>query len=123
MMHNYGHRLSFAAEDQAEIKTVLLKLLHLIIENISHLSLTMLWLCCQVDALMSVCVPPLTLRRLDDVEQRLKDVIFKQTETKNRTVQAQEDMRQMLATFIERLATMSESTKGFHAQLETSAVD
>ncbi len=121
MMVNYGHRLSFAAEDQAEIKTVLLKLLHLIIENISHLSLDDAWLKGQVDALMSVCVPPLTLRRLDDVEQRLKDVIFKQTETKNRTVQAQEDMRQMLATFIERLATMSESTSGFHAQLETSA--
>ena len=39
----------------------------------------------QTDALMEVCIPPLTLRRLDDVEQRLKDVIFKQTEAKSRT--------------------------------------
>ncbi|MFZ4624540.1 MAG: GGDEF domain-containing protein [Rhodoferax sp.] len=121
MLVNYSHRLSFAAEDQAEIKNVLLKLLHLIIENISQLSQDDNWLKGQVDALMDVCVPPLTLRRLDEVEQRLKDVIFKQTEAKARSVQAQEDMRQMLATFIERLATMSQSTGSFHDMLETSA--
>jgi diguanylate cyclase len=117
----YSHRLSFAAEDQAEIKTVLLKLLHLVIDNISQLSLDDSWLKGQVDAVKAACVPPLTLRRLDDVEMRLKDVIFKQTEAKSRAVQAQEEMRQMLATFIDRLATMSQSTTGFHSQLETSA--
>jgi len=121
MLTSYGHRLSFAAEDQAEIKNVLLKLLHLIIENISHLSLDDGWLKGQVDALMEVCAPPLTLRRLDDVEQRLKDVIFKQTEAKTRAVQAQEEMRQMLATFVDRLATMSQSTGSFHDMLEQSA--
>ena len=121
MLVNYGHRLSFAAEDQAEIKSVLLKLLQLIIENISHLSVDDAWLKGQVDALLTVCAPPLTLRRLDDVEQRLKDVIFKQTEIKTRAVQAQEDMRGLLATFIDRLSTMSETTSEFQAQLENSA--
>ncbi|HEY8908177.1 MAG TPA: GGDEF domain-containing protein [Rhodoferax sp.] len=117
----YSHRLSFAAEDQAEIKTVLLKLLQLVIDNISQLSLDDSWLKGQVDAVKAACVPPLTLRRLDDVEQRLKDVIFKQTEAKSRAVQVQEEMRQMLATFIERLAAMTQSTSGFHDQLEASA--
>jgi diguanylate cyclase len=36
-------------------------------------------------------------------------------------MQAQEEMRRMLAAFIERLSTMSESTSGFHAQMESSA--
>ncbi|MBB1075216.1 diguanylate cyclase [Rhodoferax sp. 4810] len=121
MIGQYSHRLSFAAEDQAEIKSVLLKLLHLLVENISHLSIDDSWLKGQTEALMAACVPPLTLRRLDDVEQKLKDVIFKQTEAKSRAVQAQEEMRQMLATFIERLAAMSQSTSGFHEQLEASA--
>ncbi len=121
LLSNYSHRLSFAAEDQAEIKAMLIKLLHLIIENISHLSIDDGWLKGQADALMAVCVPPLSLRQLDEVEQRLKDVIFKQTEAKNRVVQAQEDMRQMLATFIDRLASMTESTSGFHNQMESSA--
>ena len=121
MIGQYSHRLSFAAEDQAEIKSVLLKLLHLLVENISHLSIDDSWLKGQTEALMAACVPPLTLRRLDDVEQKLKDVIFKQTEAKSRAVQAQEEMRLMLAAFIERLAAMSQSTSGFHEQLEASA--
>jgi diguanylate cyclase len=121
LLANYSHRLSFAAEDQAEVKKVLLKLLHLIIQNISHLSLDDSWLKGQVDAIMSVCVAPLTLRRLDDVEQRLKDVIFKQTEAKQRMLQAQEEMRAMLGMFIERLAAMSESTGSFHMQMEENA--
>ncbi len=121
MIGQYSHRLSFAAEDQAEIKAVLLKLLHLLVENISHLSIDDSWLKGQTEALMAACVPPLTLRRLDDVEQKLKDVIFKQTEAKSRAMQAQEEMRQMLAAFIERLAAMSQSTSGFHEQLEAGA--
>lgn len=121
MLAQFSHRLSFAAEDQAEIKHVLLRLLQLIIENISHLSLDDGWLKGQVDALKAACEPPLTLRRLDEVEQRLKDVIFKQTEAKSRAVQAQDEMRQMLATFVERLAAMSASTGSFHEKLEESA--
>ncbi|MEO8121802.1 MAG: GGDEF domain-containing protein, partial [Rhodoferax sp.] len=35
--------------------------------------------------------------------------------------EAQEEMRQMLATFIERLSQTTESTSAFHAQLETNA--
>jgi diguanylate cyclase len=36
-------------------------------------------------------------------------------------VQAQEEMRQMLAAFIERLGSMTESTSSFHTQMEASA--
>jgi diguanylate cyclase len=121
MLSNFGSRLSFAAEDQAEIKLTLLRLLHLIIQNIGELSLDDRWLTGQIEALLEASTPPLTLRRLDDVERRLKDVIFKQTEAKGRAIEAQEDMRQMLATFIERLSQMTESTGAFHGRMEENA--
>ena len=121
MLSNFGHRLSFAAEDQAEIKLTLLKLLHLIIENIGELSMDDQWLKGQIDAVMTACKPPLTLRRLDDVERRLKDVMFKQTEAKGRALEAQEDMRQMLATFVDRLSQMTESTGAFQGKMEENA--
>jgi diguanylate cyclase len=120
MLADFSHRLSFAAEDQAEIKLSLLKLLHLIIENIGELSVDDSWLKGQTDALKVAAQPPLTLRRLDDVERRLKDVIFKQTEAKGRAMEAQEELRQMLATFIERLSQMSESSSSYHGQMEES---
>lgn len=121
MLGNFGHRLSFAAEEQAEIRVTLLKLLHLIIENIGELSLDDRWLTGQIEALKAASMPPLTLRRLDDVERRLKDVIFKQTEAKGRALEAQEEMRQLLATFIERLSQMTESTGAYQGKLEENA--
>ena len=121
MLGSFSDRLSFAAEDQAEIKVTLLKLLHLIIENIGELSLDDRWLKGQIEALMTASTPPLTLRRLDDVERRLKDVIFKQTEAKGRALEAQEEMRQMLATFIERLSQMTESTSAYRGKLDDNA--
>lgn len=121
MLVNYSHRLSFVAEDQAEIRNALLKLLQLVFENVADLSPEEQWLTGQMDALMTAASPPLTLRRLDDVERRLKDVIFKQKEAKERTVVAHNEMRDMLGAFIERLSQMTESTGTFHDELEMSA--
>jgi diguanylate cyclase len=121
MLVNYSHRLSFAAEDQAEIRTALLKLLHMVFENIGELSLEEQWLKGQMDALMQASAPPLSLRRLDDVEQRLKDVIFKQKDAKGKYLQAQDDMRTMLAAFVDRLAQMTQSTGSYQSKLEESA--
>lgn len=118
---HYSHRLSFAAEDQAEIRTALLRLLHMVFENIGELSLEEQWLKGQMDALMQASAPPLSLRRLDDVEQRLKDVIFKQKDAKGRYLQAQDDMRSMLAAFVDRLAQMTQSTGSYQTKLEESA--
>ena len=121
LLGNYSHRLSFAAEEQAEIKANLLRLLHLIFRNIGELSLDDRWLKGQIDGLMVASTPPLSLRRLDDLERRLKDVIFKQTEAKGRALEAQEEMRLMLLTFIERLSQMSDSTSVFQTKLEENA--
>lgn len=120
LLADFGHRLSFAAEDQAEIHLTLLKLLQLIIENIGELSLDDSWLKGQTDALRDAAQPPLTLRRLDDVERRLKDVIFKQKDAKGRALEAQEELRQMLATFITRLSQMSETSSAYQGKMEES---
>ncbi len=120
LLADFSHRLSFAAEDQAEIHLTLLKLLQLIIENIGELSLDDNWLKGQTDALREAAQPPLTLRRLDDVERRLKDVIFKQKDAKSRALEAQEELRQMLATFISRLSQMSETSSAYQGKMEES---
>lgn len=121
LLVNYSHRLSFAAEDQAEVKNALLKLLQLVFENIGELSVEDQWLKGQMDSLKTASAPPLTLRRLDEVERLLKDVISKQKDAKQKTLLAQDEMRQMLAAFIDRLSQMSESTGSFHEMLEGSA--
>src|ERR1035437_4237336 len=118
---NFSHRVSFAAEEQSEIKTTLLHLLQLIFQNIGDLSLEDKWLRGQIDALISASTPPLSLRRLDEVELLLKDVIFKQAEAKGRALEAPGPLRLLLSTFIERLSLMAESSSGFHDTIEHCA--
>lgn len=121
MLGNFTYRVSFATEDQAAIRASLLDLLHMVFENIAALSLDDRWLHGQVEALMAASTPPLTLRRLDDVQRRLKDVIFKQTEAHARTQEAQEQMKDMLSTFIERLARITDSSTTYQSTMERCA--
>lgn len=121
MLGNFNYRISFAAEDQAAIRGALLDLLHTIFENIAALSTDDRWLRGQAQALMAASTHPLSLRRLDDVRLRLKDVIFKQTEAKGRMVEAQEQMKEMLAVFIGRLSTITETSGGYHDLMERCA--
>lgn len=116
-----AHQALFAAEEQVEIKQSLLKLLQMIIENIGELSLDDSWLKGQVDGLLAAVVPPLTLRHLDEMERRLRDVMVKQHEAKSRSIEVQEEMRHMLGAFIERLALINESSATFQSRIEESA--
>lgn len=115
------HQAVFAAEEQLEIKNLLLKLLHLIIQNIGELSSDDSWLKGQIDGLLASVAPPLTLRHLDDMERRLRDVMEKQGRAKSRAVEAQEEMRKMLAEFIDRLGSMNRSSTAFETHIEESA--
>ena len=121
MLGNFTYRLSFASEEQGAIRSSLLELLHMVFENIAVLSVDDRWLQGQAQALMAASTPPLTLRRLDDVQRRLKDVIFKQTEAKARTLEAQEQMKEMLATFIERLAKITASSTTYQGTMARCA--
>ena len=120
-LNTFSLQAGFAAEEQVEIKESLLDLLHLIIANIGELSVDDSWLKGQVDGLLTAVSPPLTLRHLDEMGRRLRDVMDKQSEAKNRAVEAQEEMRQLLAAFIERLASMNESSEIFQGRIEDSA--
>lgn len=121
MLANFTHRLSFTAEDQFEIKNALLQLLHLVFTNIGELCLDDQWLRGQIDALVVASTPPLSLRRLDDVQRRLVDVISKQSEAKARAFEAQTQMRQLLAAFVDRLSLMGESSGTYHSRIEECA--
>ena len=121
LLTGFSRRVSLAAEEQGEIRQTLLKLLHLIIENIGELTLDEECLQGQIDALVKAVAPPLSLRRLDDVERRLQDVIARQREAKERSLEAQEAMRQMLAAFLDQLSAMNQSSSAFQVSIEASA--
>lgn len=120
-MKRFSYRLHFAAEDQSELQTGLLHLLHLVIDNINELVLDDQWLQGQINVVLELVNQPLNLRRLDDVERRIKDVIYKQSSLKKSLIDAKDQIKQMLATFVDRLADLSESTSDYHDKIEQCA--
>ena len=116
-----SYRAHFVAEDQAELKSALLHLLHLIVENISELVVDDQWLAGQISVVQELVNQPLNLRRLDDVERRMKDVIIRQSSLKKSLNEAKDRLKLMLATFVDRLSDFSETTSGYHDTIEKCA--
>jgi diguanylate cyclase len=120
-LKKFIYRLQFVAEDQAELKTALLHLLQLIIENISELVVDDQWMTGQVALVSELVSQPLNLRRLDDVERRLKDLIYKQSSLKKGLNDAKERLKEMLATFVGRLGDLTATTGEYHDKIERCA--
>ena len=118
---SFCQHASIAAENQAEIKAMLISLLQLAMESIGELSVDDKWLKTQIEALLIAVKPPLTLRRLDDVERQIRTVMASQVQTKARSIQAQAEMRAMLVAFIEQLAVMNKTSDVFQEKIENSA--
>jgi diguanylate cyclase len=115
------YRALFVAEDQAEMASALLHLVQLIIENIGELVLEDQWLTGQIKVVRDLIQQPLSLRRLDDVERRMKDVIVKQSALKKNLHEANDRLKLLLATFVDRLADFSETTSDYHNKIESCA--
>lgn len=117
-LKKFTFRLHWVAEDQAELKGALLNVLQLIIQNIDELVVDDQWLEGQIAMLSDLLNQPLNLRSLDDVERRLKEVIYKQSAQKKSLIEAQDRIKNMLAGFVDHLATFTEFTSDYHSKIE-----
>ena len=120
-LKKFSYRLQFAAEDQTELKAALLHLLNLIVENISELVIDDQWVQGQVGMVRDLLSQPMNLRQIDDVERRMKDLIYKQSALKKSLTDAQQRMKDMLASFVDRLADFASTTGEFHDRIGVCA--
>ncbi|WP_058616222.1 GGDEF domain-containing protein [Tepidimonas taiwanensis] len=121
LLGDVAYRLSFTAEEQAGVRDGLLALLRQVFEHIEDLSPDNPWLRPQLGALVQAAQPPLTLRRLEELQRRLRDVTVKQVELREQTLQAHAVMKETLATFLNRLAQTTEGSAHYHGVFERCA--
>ena len=114
-------RLQWVAEDQSELKAALLRVLRLVVDNISELVMDDEWLHGQVVLLNGLLAQTVDLRRLEDVERRLKDLIVKQSNLKKSLGEARDRLKMMLARFVDHLAAMTESTAAYQEKIARCA--
>ena len=101
--------LEWVAEDQHAVRDALQRVLQLLLENISELVLDDRWLRGQIVLMGEIFEHPLDVRTLGELESRLRDVIHRQGALKLELSDAQSRLKQMLASFVDRLGAFSES--------------
>ncbi|MBR0565918.1 GGDEF domain-containing protein [Azoarcus sp. L1K30] len=116
-LRKFAHRLELTAADDAEIRAGLLDLLRLLLQNIDELVIDDQWLSGQIEMLRDVVDKPATPRMIDDAGRRLKEVIYKQSQLKHNLTQAQRMLKEMLAGFVDQLASFAETTGSYHDRM------
>ncbi len=120
-LKRFSFKLELLAEDHAELRRSLLGLLRLLVENVTELVLDDRWLHGQIDIVREIIAKPLSQRAIDDASQRLKEVLFKQSQLKNSILEAREALKTMLAGFVDQLADFAEATSDYHDKIEVCA--
>lgn len=111
-------RVELIGIEEQEIKHDLLALLKLLVDNIGELVSDDQWLRGQIAVVQTIISSPLEKALIKDAEKSLKEVIFKQGVLKHSLTEAKHNFKQMVATFIERLGTISDSTGSYHSKVE-----
>lgn len=120
-LKRFAFKLELLAEDQAELRGSLLKLLRLLVENMTELVLDDRWLHGQTEVIRDIIAKPLSQRALDDAERRLKEVLYKQSQLKFSLQEAKEALKSMLAGFVDQLADFADATSDYHDKIEVCA--
>ena len=111
-------KLKLHGEDGVKIQQGLLRLLNLLLKNISELLEDDQWLHGQIAVLQEIIANPLDLQVIDQAERGLKEVIFKQGVLKHSINEAKATVKDMVARFIDRVGDLSETTGEYHNKLE-----
>jgi len=111
-------KLEMNSDAQFRLHEELLQVLRLLVDNMSELVVDDQWLQGQTAMLREIIAKPLDIEVLYDAESSLKELIYKQGKLKHGLVEARETLKQMAATFVGRLAEMTENTGDFHKKIE-----
>jgi diguanylate cyclase len=118
-LKQFWFKLEMRGNDGSELRQALLRLLSLLITNTHELVSEDQWLSGQIGMLQDMVDRPLSLRSVSEAESRLKEVLFKQGTLRNSLTEAKAAVKQLIASFIERMGDLSQSTEGYHARLES----
>ncbi|GAO36386.1 diguanylate cyclase [Sulfuricella sp. T08] len=117
-LKQYWVKLELRGESDAVIMDGLLKLLKLLVDNISELSLDDQWLHGQIAVVQEIISQPLNPRVIYDVERSFKELIYKQGALKQGLNDAKTTLKHMVTSFIGRLGEMSSSTSEYNKRIE-----
>ena len=110
-------RVELIGANEEDIKQDLLSLLKLLIDNIGELVADDQWVRGQVTSVQTIISGTLDRALIVDAERSLKEVIFKQGMLKHSLADAKNAFKSMIATFVDRLSHMTNSTDTYQSKV------
>ena len=118
-LKQFWFKLEVRGESDTDVLAGILRLLRLLVDNVSELVEDDQWLHGQVAVIQNIISQPMDTRALFDAERSFKEVIYKQGALKHSLNDAKTTLKNMLTTFVDRLGELSESTGGYHSKIES----
>ncbi len=117
-LRQFWLKLELRGGDKARIQEGLVRLLRLLVENVSEMVEDDKWLHGQITALQEIITKPLDKRAIADAERNLRDAVIKQGTLKQSLTDAKATLKSLMTTFIDRLGELTESTGEYHNKIE-----
>ncbi|MDP2759763.1 MAG: GGDEF domain-containing protein [Sideroxyarcus sp.] len=117
-LRQFWLKLELRGGDKVKIQEGLMRLLRLLVENVSELVSDDEWVHGQISALQDIIAQPLDKRSIADAERSLREVIIKQSTLKQSLTDAKTTLKSLMTTFIDRLGNLTESTGEYHQKIE-----
>jgi diguanylate cyclase len=117
-LRQFWLKLELRGGDKAKIQEGLVRLLRLLVENVSEMVEDDKWLHGQIASLQEIISSPLDKRAIADAERSLRNAIIKQGSLKQSLTEAKATLKSMMTTFIDRLGDLTESTGEYHNKIE-----
>lgn len=110
-------RVEVIGANEVGIRQDILGLLKLLVDNISELVAEDQWLRGQVAVVQTILSSPLDRALIQSAEKSLKEIIYKQGTVKHSLVEAKAAFKHMLATFVDRLSYMSQTSGDYQEKI------
>jgi diguanylate cyclase len=114
-------RVELIGANEEGMKQDLLRLLKLLVDNITELVADDEWIRGQIAVVQTIVSSPLDRALIQDAEKSLKEVIFKQGMLKHSLGEAKSSFKNMISTFVDRLGDMSDSSGSYQKKVENYA--
>lgn len=117
-LHQFLIKAELHSIDSTKIHEGVIRLLRLLVENIGEMVEDEDWLHGQIAILQEIIAKPVDRHAIADAERGLRDAIIKQSLLKQSLTDAKTTLKNMMATFIDRLGEITESTGDYHQKIQ-----
>lgn len=111
-------QIELKSGDTAEEQELLLRLFSLLLSNVRELLDDDNWMRGQIEVIQTLIAGPIDHRALQDATRSLKNVIYKQGALKHSLSESKTSVKNMMATFIDRLDVMTSTTTSYQVKID-----